>query len=130
MPAPAAWTVHRGDDRTVQLTQSAQERVERGLQCRAGVALAGLLLLIAALQIGAGAEGAARTGDHQAAHLVALVVDRIERLGKAAQHVDRDRVHDFLMVELEDRDRSVEVERDVFELHGFLFALLRRLVPQ
>jgi hypothetical protein len=27
------------------------------------------------------------------------------------------------VIELEDGDRSVEIERDVFELHGFLIAL-------
>ena len=48
------------------------------------------------------------------------VVDGVERLAEAAQHVHRDRVHHLLMVELEDGDRAVDIERDVFELHGFL----------
>ena len=89
-----------------------------GLQRQAGLGL--LRLVVAPLQIGAGAEGAARAGQHHAAHLVLLLLDRIERFGKAAQHVHGDRVHHLLMVELEDRDRSIDIERDVLELHGFL----------
>jgi hypothetical protein len=60
-------------------------------------------------------------GQHQAAHFLALVVDRVERLGKAAEHVERHRVHDFLVVEFQDGDVAVQLQRDVLELHGFLF---------
>jgi len=48
--------------------------MERGFQRRAGVALA-RLLVVAALQIGAGAERAARAGDDQAADLGLPVVN-------------------------------------------------------
>ena len=114
--------VDRGDDRAMQVAQTAQERMECGFERRARIALA-RLLVVAALQIGAGAECAARAGQHQATHLGLLLVDGIERLAEAAQHVDRDRVHHLLMVELQDRDRAVEIERDVLELHWFPRAL-------
>ncbi len=91
-----------------------------------GIALAGLLVA-AALQIGAGAERAAGAGQHEAAHLIPLVVDRIERLAETAQHVHRDRVHDLLMVELENGDRAIEIERDVLELHCFLMTCVYAL---
>ncbi len=55
-----------------------------------------------------------------AAHLGFQLVDRIQRLGKAAEHVHRYRVHDFLVIEPEDGDRSIDIERGVLELHGFL----------
>ena len=96
--------------------------MEAGLQRRARIAAARLLLLVAALQIGAGAEGAARAGQHHAAHLVLAVLDRVERLGKPAEHVHGDRVHDLLVIEPQDGDRSVEFERAVLELHRFLFS--------
>ena len=48
-----------------------------------------------------------------------LLVDGVERLAEAAQHVDRYRVHHLLMIELEDGDRSIDIERGVFELHLF-----------
>ncbi|MGY4486678.1 hypothetical protein ACVWWR_005869 [Bradyrhizobium sp. LM3.2] len=59
-------------------------------------------------------------GQHDATHLVLLLLDHVERICETAQHVHGDRVHHLLMVELEDRDRTIEIERDVFELHGFL----------
>ena len=55
------------------------------------------------------------------------VLDRIERLAKPTQHVHRDRVHDLLMVELENGDRAVEIERDVLELHCFLMTCVYAL---
>ncbi len=100
--------------------------MERGLQRGAGVALAGLLV-IAALQVGAGAERTSGAGDDETTYLGALVVDRIERLGEAAQHVDGNRVHHLLMIELEDGDRSIEIERDVLELHCFLASCARAM---
>ena len=57
-----------------------------------------------------------------------LVVDRVERLAETAQHVDRHRVHDLLVVELQDGHRSVEIERDVLELHCFLIGLWSALL--
>ena len=115
-------TVDRGHQRAMQIAQLAQERMEAGLQRGAGIAaLAGRR--VAALQVGAGAEGAARAGQDHAAHLVALLVDGVERLGKAAEHVHRDRVHDLLMIEPEDPDRPVDLERAVLELHRFLSSL-------
>ena len=104
----------------MQVAQAPQERMEPGLQRRTGVAPAGLLL-VAALQVRAGAERPARAGEHQASHLGFPLVDRIKRLGKTAEHIHRHRVHDLLVVELEDGDRSIELERGVLELHGFLF---------
>ena len=89
------------------------------LKTLAGVASA-RLLVVAPLQIGPGAERASGAGQDQATHLVTLVVDRIERLGEATEHVHRHRVHDFLVVELEDGNKAVELQRNVLELHGFL----------
>src|SRR3954447_6912301 len=103
----------------MQIAQPPQERMEGGLQRRARVAPA-RLLSAAALQVGSGAERPARAGDDETADLGLPVVDRVERRPEAAEHVDRHRVHDFLMVELQDGNRSVEVERDVLELHCFL----------
>ena len=76
--------------------------------------------VVAALQVGAGAERAARAGHDQAPHLGLPLLDLVQRLGEPAEHVDRHRVHHLLMIEGQDRDRSVKVERDVLELHGFL----------
>ena len=112
-------TIHRGHDRAVQLAQPPQERMKTDFQRLPGIALAGLLV-VAALQIGAGAERAAGPCQHQATHLIPLVVDRIERLGETTQHVHRDRVHDLLMIELENGDLAIEIERNVLELHCFL----------
>ena len=100
--------------------------METDFQRLPGIALAGLLV-VAALQIGAGAERAPGAGQHQAAHLVSLVLDGIERFGKPAQHVHRDRVHDLLMVEPENGDRAIEIERDVLELHCFLMTCVYAL---
>ena len=86
--------------------------MERSLQRRTGIAAARLLLLVTPLKIGAGAESAAGAGQHEAAHVCAPVVDLVQRFGKPAQHVDRHRIHDFLVVEPEDRDRSIEIQRD------------------
>ncbi len=47
------------------MANAAQERMETDFQRRAGIGLAGLLLLVATLQIGAGAEGAAAAGEDQ-----------------------------------------------------------------
>src|ERR1700692_360588 len=102
----------------MQIAQTPQERMERGFQRGAGIALA-RFLGVAALQIGAGAERAPRTGQDQATDLGPFVIDRVERLTEAAEHVERDRVHHFGMVEFEDRDRPIEIERDVLELHLF-----------
>jgi hypothetical protein len=110
MPAPAAGPL--------QVAQTPQERMERGFQRRAGVALA-RRLVVAALQIGAGAEGAPRACDDQATDFGLFFLDRVQRFAEAAQHVERDRVHHFLMVELENGDRPIEIERDVLELHLF-----------
>ena len=111
----------------MQVAQAAQERMERGFQRGAGVDLAGLGVA-AALEIGAGAERASGPGDDEATHLAALLLDRIQRLAESAEHVDRNRVHDLLMVELEDRDRTVEIERDVLELHLFPRELCLRAI--
>src|ERR1041384_5169087 len=70
--------------------------------------------------VSSAAEGAARAGQHHAADLVLLVLDRIERLGEPAEHIHGDRVHDFLMIEPQNGDRAVELERAVLELHRFL----------
>jgi hypothetical protein len=51
----------------------------------------------------------------------------VERLAEPAQHVHRDRVHDLLMVELENGDRAIEIERDVLELHCFLMTCVYAL---
>src|SRR4051794_22982005 len=110
----------------MQIAQPPQERMEGGLQRRARVAPA-RLLSVAALQVGAGAERPSRARDHETADLGLPVLDRVERLAETAEHVDRHRVHDFLMVELQDGDRAVEIERDVLELHGFPLALWCRL---
>ena len=106
----------------MQIAQPPQERMECGFQRRAGVALA-RLLVVAALQIGAGAERAPGACDDQATDLGLPVVDGIERLGETAEHVDRDRVHHLLVVELQDGHRTVDIERDVFELHLFPYEL-------
>src|ERR1700716_736874 len=102
----------------MQVAQTAQERMERGFQRRTSVALA-RLLVVAALQIGAGAERASRAGDDQTTDFRSLVIDGIERLAETAEHVDRYRVHHLLVIELQDGNRTVEIEGDVFELHGF-----------
>src|SRR5205085_98624 len=72
-------TIDGGNDGTMQPAQPPQERMKADFQRGAGVALAGL---VAALQIGAGAERASSPRQHEAAHLVSLVVDRIERLAE------------------------------------------------
>ena len=56
--------------------------------------------------------------DHQEV-MNAVSIDMLGGLAETAQHIDRDRVHHLLMVELQDGDRAVDVERDVFELHLF-----------
>src|SRR5260221_5333197 len=103
----------------MQVAQAAQERMIPGFERYAGIASAAWLLIVAPLQIGAGAKRARRTGHDKAAYFVAAVVNGVERLTKAAQHVHGDRVHDFRVVELQDRQRAVEIERDMFELHRF-----------
>src|ERR1700737_3396836 len=100
--------------------------MKSGLERGAGVAPA-RLLLISPLQIGAGAKCAPRPGQDDAANFGFLLVDRIERFGKSREHVHGDRVHDLLVVELEDGDRSIEIERAVLELQG-LPALVSRCV--
>ena len=101
----------------MQVAQPAQERVECGLQRRAGIALA-RLLVVAALQVGAGAERAPRAGHDKATDFGLLVFDGVERLAETAQHVDRHRIHHLLVIELQDGNRAVDIERDVLELHG------------
>jgi hypothetical protein len=111
-------TIDGRDDRAMQVAQTAQERMECGFQRSTGIALA-RLLVVAALQIGAGAERASRAGDNQATDFRSLVIDGIERLAETAEHVDRYRVHHLLVIEFQDGNRTVEIKGDVFELHGF-----------
>ena len=110
--------VDRGDDRAMQVAQAAQERVISGFKRFPGIAAAGFLI-VTPLQIGAGAKCASGTCHDEAPHIAAAVVDGVERVTEAAQHVHRDRVHHFRMVELQDRHRTVDIECDVFELHLF-----------
>ena len=113
----------------MQITQPPQERMECSLQRRAGIALA--RLHGASLQIGAGAERTSRTCDDEATDLGAFFLDRIERFAEAGEHLERDRIHHFLMVELENGDQPIEIERDVLELHLCLHAFcLALFVPQ
>ena len=112
----------------MQIAQAAQERMKRGFQRCTRVAPA-RLLVVAALQVGAGAERAARACDHEAAYFGFSVADLVEGFAKTAEHVDRDRVHHFGMIELQDGDGAVELERDVFELHCFLVACGPRRSP-
>ncbi len=102
----------------MQVAQPAQERVEADFERRARIALA-RLLIVAALQIGTGAEGAARPREHHATNFGPFLLNGVECLGKAAQHVHRHRVHHLLVVELQDGDRTVDIQRDVLELHWF-----------
>src|SRR5689334_10493109 len=108
----------------MQIAQLAQEGMESGFQRRTRIA-APAGRRVAALKIGAGAERAARAGQDHAAHLVALLVDGVERFAETAEHVHRNRVHDLLMVQLEDPDRAVDLERAVLELHRFLVFVWR-----
>jgi hypothetical protein len=87
----------------MQIAQPSQERMKRRLQRAAGIAFAAGLGVVAPLQVRAGAERTARAGDDQTTHLVAAILDGIERLGQSAQHVDRHRVHHLLMIERENR---------------------------
>src|SRR3954451_22561955 len=98
----------------MQIAQTPQEGVKSDLERGSGIALAGL---VAALQIGAGAERAPRPRQDEATDLGFLVVDSIERLGETAEHVHGDRIHHLLMIELQDGYRTVNVERDALELH-------------
>ena len=93
--------------------------MEADLQRSAGAALLGDAV-VAALQVRAGAERTAGAGNHQTAHLGPTLLDLVQRLAEPAQHIHGHGVHHLLMVEREDRDVAVEVERGVFELHGFL----------
>ena len=118
MPAPAA-----GPLTDVTIGQCRLRRRRRNgwkaiSKRRASVAPA-RFLIVAALQIGAGAERAPRAGQNHAADLGFAILDGIERLAKTAEHVDRHRIHDLLMVELQDGHGAVDIERDVFELHLF-----------
>jgi hypothetical protein len=45
----------------------------------------------------------------------------LSSIASTAEHLHRHRVHDFLVVEAQHGDRTVELQRDVLELHGFLF---------
>ena len=60
-------------------------------------------------------------GQHDAADLIPFAVDRVERLLQSAEHVGRDGVQDFLVIQLERCDIRIDVERAVFELHRFLY---------
>jgi len=110
----------------MQIADAAQEGMKAGLERQAGLGL--LRLVVAPLQIRAGAERPPRASQHHAAHLALLLLDRVEGIGEAAQHVHGDRVHNFRMIELQDRHRAVEIERDVFELHLFPRRLLARVL--
>src|SRR5205807_1896517 len=103
---------------TMQITQPPQERMKPGLERGTRIAPAGLLV-VSPLQVSAGAKRPPCPGQDDAAHLGFFLVDRIEGFGKAAEHVHGDRVHDLLVIELEEADRTIELERDVLELHGF-----------
>src|SRR4029079_5356689 len=96
------------------------EGMKANFQRGACTATARLLRLVAALQISASAEGTARAAQDNAAAFRPLLLDLIECLGKTAKHLHRDRVHDLLMVELQDGNRSIGLERAVLELHCFL----------
>ena len=103
----------------MQIAQAAQEGVVRRLERGAGVGPGARLRIVTALQVGAGTKRPSRSGDDEATHLVPAVLNRIERLGETAEHVHGDGVHDLRMIELEDGDRTVDIERDMLELHLF-----------
>jgi hypothetical protein len=103
----------------MQIAQTAQERMKRGLQCSSGVASNRVLFLIATLQVGAGAESLSRASQNEAADLVALVVNDVECFAEASQHVSRDRIHHFLMVKQQCGNGSVEFQFAIVELHAF-----------
>src|SRR4051794_38726888 len=93
--------------------------MEGGFQCRAGAALA-RPSHVAALQIGPGTERSSCTCYDKAADFGLFVLDSIKRVAEAAEHVDRYRVHYLLVIQLQDSDRTVDIERGMLELHGFL----------
>src|SRR5690349_6680419 len=100
----------------MQVAQPAQEGMKADLERSAGVALA-RLLVVSALQVGPGAECAPGTSQYNAAELGLLIVDRIECLSEATEHVHRNRIHYFLMVEPQNGHGAVNIERGVLELH-------------
>ena len=103
----------------MQVAQAAQEWMKRCFE-RGACARPLAALIVAALKIGAGAEGLASAGEDEAADVVALLVDSIHRLGETGEHVLRHCVHDFRMIEHKCGDRSVELQSAMFELHAFL----------
>ncbi len=103
----------------MQVAQTAQERMKRCLKRRACTRPLAALI-VAALKVGASAECLASAGENEATNVVALLVDRIHRLGETGEHVQRHRVHDLRMIEYKCGDRSVEFQSAMFELHAFL----------
>ncbi len=74
-------------------------------------------LLAAPLQVGAGRESAARSGQHQAACRRLGGGKEVERFSHALDHVRRQRVQDLGIVHAQDRDRPVDFQNGAFELH-------------
>ena len=111
----------------MQVAQTAEKRVVPGFERCAGVTAAGLLI-VTPLQVGAGTKSASGAGHDKTSHLAAPVVDRIERLTEAAQHIHGDSIHNLRMIELQDSHRAIDIEPDVFELHLFPRGLWPRLL--
>src|SRR2546421_57756 len=111
----------------MQVAQTAEKRVVPGFERCAGVTAAGLLI-VTPLQVGACTKSASRAGHDKASNLAAPVVDRIERLSEAAQHIHGDSIHNLRMIELQDSHRTIDIERDVLELHLFPRELWPRLL--
>ena len=90
-------------------------RLKRG----AGVASASRICIVAALQVGTGTKRPSRACYHQTSHFATPVVDLVEGVCETPEHVHGDRVHHLRMIELQDRHRAVDIERNVLELHLF-----------
>ena len=78
------------------------------------------LTLRPGLQVGARAEAATRAGHEHASHAVLRILDLVKRIHQTSEHLGRDRIHDFGMVESYDADRSFDIEFCAFKFHGYL----------
>src|SRR5207249_4354869 len=64
------------------------------------------------IEVGAGAEGASRSGDDDGPDVV-IGLAHVEEVGELRGHLPRPRVHPVRTIELGDRDSSVPLDKDL-----------------
>ena len=99
-----------------QVAQAPQKGMVHGFERRPRVR-PGTRIVAPSLQVGAGAEAAPLAGHHETPHSVLRIFDGVHRFHQSTQHLGRNRVHHFRMIERQDAYIAFDFEFDPLEFH-------------